>query len=42
MTTIDQIVLRSGCAVEQAMSELAELELNGTVVSVPGGYMRCL
>ena len=41
MTTVDQIILRSGCTVEQVMSELAELELNGAVVSVPGGYMRC-
>ncbi|QLZ67957.1 DNA-protecting protein DprA [Legionella sp. PC1000] len=41
MTTVDQIILRSGCTVEQVLSELAELELNGAVVSVPGGYMRC-
>lgn len=40
MTTVDQIVLRSGYAVEQVTSELAELELKGIVVSVPGGYMR--
>jgi DNA processing protein len=41
MTTIDQIVLRSGCTVEQVISELAELELKGAVLAVPGGYMRC-
>lgn len=41
MTTVDQIVLRTGCTVEQITSELAELELIGAVVSVPGGYMRC-
>lgn len=41
MTTVDQIILRSGCTVEQVTIELAELELNGAVVSVPGGYMRC-
>ncbi len=41
MTTVDQIILRSGCTVEQVTVELAELELNGAVVSVPGGYMRC-
>ncbi|MGM9453741.1 DNA-processing protein DprA [Legionella bozemanae] len=41
MTTVDQIISRSGCTVEQVTSELAELELNGAVVSVPGGYMRC-
>lgn len=41
MTTVDQIILRSGCTIEQVTCELAELELNGAVVSVPGGYMRC-
>ena len=41
MTTIDQIILRSGYTVEQVTSELAELELNGAILSVPGGYMRC-
>lgn len=41
MTTVDQIVLRSSYTVEQVTSELAELELRGAVVSVPGGYMRC-
>ncbi|ARM34666.1 DNA-protecting protein DprA [Legionella longbeachae] len=41
MTTVDQIILRSGCTVEQVTRELAELELSGVVVSVPGGYMRC-
>lgn len=41
MATIDQIILRSGYTVEQVASELAELELKGAVVSVPGGYMRC-
>ncbi|KTD62953.1 protein smf [Legionella santicrucis] len=41
MTTVDQIILRSGCTVEQVIRELAELELRGVVVSVPGGYMRC-
>lgn len=41
MTTVDQIILRSGYTVEQVMSELAELELKGAVSAVPGGYMRC-
>lgn len=41
MTRVDQIILRSGCSVEQVTSELAELELKGAVISVPGGYMRC-
>ncbi len=41
LTTIDQIVVRSGCTVEQVIRELAELELKGAVMAVPGGYMRC-
>ncbi|MFI4918388.1 MAG: DNA-processing protein DprA [Legionellales bacterium] len=41
MTSIDQIITRSGCAVEQVTSELAVLELHGDVLSVPGGYIRC-
>ncbi len=41
LTSIDQIIMRSGSSVEQVTSELAELELSGTILSVPGGYMRC-
>jgi DNA processing protein len=41
MTTVDQIIVRSGCTIEQVISELAELELKGAVLSVPGGYLRC-
>jgi DNA processing protein len=41
MTTVDQIVVRSGYTLEQVTGELAELELKGTILSVPGGYMRC-
>lgn len=40
MTSVDQIMLRSGYDIEQVTSELAELELRGAVISVPGGYMR--
>lgn len=40
MTSIDQIILRSGFNVETVTSELAELELQGAIISVPGGYMR--
>ena len=40
-TSVDQIIIRSGCSVEQVTGELAELELLGTIKSVPGGYMRC-
>lgn len=41
LTTVDQIMLRSGYTVEQVLSELAELELTGAIRTVPGGYMRC-
>lgn len=41
MTTIDQIIVRSGYTIEQVTSELAELELQGAIQSIPGGYMRC-
>lgn len=40
-TSVDQIIIRSGCSVEQVTGELAELELLGSIVSVPGGYIRC-
>ncbi|CEG57900.1 DNA-processing protein DprA [Legionella fallonii] len=40
-TTVDQIIKRSGYSVEEVTGQLAELELLGTIVSVPGGYMRC-
>ncbi|HRD69035.1 MAG TPA: DNA-processing protein DprA [Legionella sp.] len=40
-TSIDQIILRSGLSVEQVTGELAELELQGAVISVSGGYIRC-
>jgi DNA processing protein len=41
LTTIDQIIVRSGFNVEQVTGKLAELELKGIVTAVPGGYMRC-
>lgn len=41
MTSVDQIIIRSGYSVEQVTGTLAELELAGTIVCVPGGYMRC-
>ncbi|PJD93980.1 MAG: DNA-protecting protein DprA [Legionella sp.] len=40
-TSIDQMVVRSGFSLEQITKELAELELQGTVTAVPGGYIRC-
>lgn len=41
MTSVDQIIVRSGYSVEQVIGELAELELLGAIMSVPGGYLRC-
>lgn len=41
ITTIDQLVQRSGYSVETVASELAQLELSGVVKAVPGGYFRC-
>jgi DNA processing protein len=40
MTSIDHIILRSGFTIEQITAELAELELQGAVFSVPGGYIK--
>lgn len=40
-TTIEQIIARSGYEIETVMCELADLELNGVIRTVPGGYMRC-
>ncbi|ETO94034.1 DNA-processing protein DprA [Legionella oakridgensis] len=40
-TTVDQIVKRSGLSVEKVTCDLTELELDGIVKAVPGGYMRC-
>lgn len=40
-TSIDQMVVRSGFSIEQITNELAELELQGTITAVPGGYIRC-
>ncbi len=41
-TTIDQIMTRCGLALETVICELAELELQGIVSAVPGGYTRCV
>ncbi|KTD37551.1 protein smf [Legionella moravica] len=41
MTSIDQIIVRSGYTLEQVTGELADLELKGAVKAVPGGYIRC-
>jgi len=41
MTSVDQIIIRSGLSVADITGKLAELELQGAILSVPGGYMRC-
>ncbi len=42
ITTIDQMVARSGLAINEVACELAILELEGVVKAIPGGYIRCL
>ena len=41
-TTVDQIMKRCGLTIENVVCELAELELQGFVNAVPGGYTRCI
>ena len=41
VTTVDQIVARSSLPVEDVITDLAELELQGHVKAVSGGYIRC-
>lgn len=41
VTTVDQIMARSGLNVEEVTCNLVTLELQGIVKAVPGGYMRC-
>lgn len=41
VTTVDQIITRSGLSVEEVVCNLAELELQGIVKAISGGYMRC-
>lgn len=41
VTTVDQIIIRSGLTVERVACDLAELEIQGIIKTVPGGYMRC-
>ena len=41
VTTVDQMIARSGLTVEKVVCGLADLELQGIVRAVPGGYMRC-
>ncbi|MCM2678061.1 DNA-processing protein DprA [Echinimonas agarilytica] len=39
-TSVDELVQETGLAVEVVLSELLELEMQGSVASVPGGYIR--
>ncbi len=41
VTSIDQIVARSGLEISAVTCCLAELEIQGVIRAVPGGYMRC-
>ncbi|MDP3706113.1 MAG: DNA-processing protein DprA [Legionellaceae bacterium] len=41
VTSVDQMMMRSGLTVSDIMCGLAELELKSIVHAVPGGYMRC-
>lgn len=41
VTDIDKIIRRSGLSIKEAMCGLAELELQGIINAVSGGYMRC-
>ncbi len=41
VTTVDQIITRSGLSIEEVVCNLAELELQGIVKAISGGYMRC-
>lgn len=40
-TTVDQIIDRSGLCLNNVLCVIAELEIQGCIQIVPGGYMRC-
>ena len=40
-TTIDEIIVRSGLTYEQVVCDIANLEVQGVIKPVPGGYTRC-
>jgi DNA processing protein len=42
LSSIDQIIMRSGLDVATVTCGLAELELQGLIKSVNGGYVRCI
>ena len=41
LTTVDQIIERSAFSVDKVLCDLVELDLQGWIQAVPGGYMRC-
>ena len=41
-TSVDQMILRSGLTHESVICGLADLELQGLVQAIPGGYTRCI
>jgi len=41
VTTIDEIINRSGLSIDKVVCDLADLELQRRVQAVPGGYLRC-
>lgn len=41
LTTVDQIIERTGFSVDEVLCKVVELELQGKIQVVPGGYMRC-
>ncbi|PJD92869.1 MAG: DNA-protecting protein DprA [Legionella sp.] len=41
LTTIDLILDRSGLVLDDVLCGIVELELQGSIQAVPGGYMRC-
>jgi DNA processing protein len=40
VTPVDKIVARSSLSINEALIGLTLLELNGSVSSTPGGYLR--
>src|SRR3990167_6732446 len=41
VSTVSQMMIRSGLNFEEVACQLATLELTGAIKAVPGGYMRC-
>jgi predicted Rossmann fold nucleotide-binding protein DprA/Smf involved in DNA uptake len=42
LISVDQLVVKIGWPVEDIICHLVELELDGLVQSLPGGYVRCM